>query len=381
MNGEGTLMNAITVIEESADAPAPEINAPELDPTSAEAFAEKMLGIINSSGLALMISIGHRTGLFDTMGRLSPSTSERIAEAAGLNERYVREWLGAMVTGGIIEYAPADSAYHLPPEHAALLTRAAAPNNLAVTAQFVSLLGAVEDRIVECFRNGGGVAYSAYPRFHEVMAEESSQTVLAALLDSILPLAPEAVERLHAGAKVLDVGCGSGRALNLMAKSFPTSRFTGFDFSEEAIAAAKREAARQGLTNVRFEVKDVAALDIYGQYDLITAFDAIHDQAHPAKVLKGIANALRPYGTFLMQDIRGSSHVHKNLDQPVAPFLYTISCMHCMTVSLASGGDGLGAMWGEEKALEMLADAGFHNVEVKQLPHDFMNNFYIASWS
>jgi SAM-dependent methyltransferase len=327
-----------------------------------------------------MVSIGHRTGLFDTMADLQPSTSERLAAAARLNERYVREWLGAMVTGGIVEYDGESGAYSLPPEHAGLLTRAASPNNLAVTAQFVSLLGSVEDRVLECFRNGGGVPYSAYPRFHAIMAEESSQTVLAALVDAILPLAPGVVEKLRAGAmEVLDVGCGSGRALNLMAQTFPASRFTGFDFSEEGIANARHEAERLGLTNVRFEVKDVAALDVEGQYDLITAFDAIHDQAYPARVLKGIANALRAGGTFLMQDIRGSSHVHKNFDQPLAPFLYTISCMHCMTVSLASGGDGLGAMWGEEVALKMLADAGFKRVEVKQLAHDFMNNFYIAA--
>jgi 2-polyprenyl-3-methyl-5-hydroxy-6-metoxy-1,4-benzoquinol methylase len=346
--------------------------------SKADAFVEKMLGVFNGSAIALMTSIGHRTGLFDTMSSLSPSTPAEIALAAGLNERYVREWLGAMVTGQVIEHDAARGTYSLPPEHAAFLTRAASPNNLAVTTQFVSVLGSVEDRIVECFRNGGGVPYSEFPRFHEVMAEESAQTVIAGLMDSILPLVPGLVQDLRAGIDVLDVGCGSGRALNFMAKAFPRSWFWGFDFSEEGITSAKREAERQGLTNVRFEVRDVAALDEREQYDLVTAFDAIHDQAHPARVLSGIIDALRPTGTFLMQDIRGSSHVHKNDDQPVAPFLYTISCMHCMTVSLASGGDGLGAMWGTEKALAMLADAGFRSVEVKQLPHDFMNNFYIA---
>ena len=350
----------------------------QVDQAKAEAFAEMMLGIINGSALALMTSIGHRTGLFDTMSNLSPSTPAQIAVAARLNERYVREWLGAMVTGQIVLHDAARGTYSLPPEHAAFLTRAGSPNNLAVTTQFVSIMGSVEDRIVECFRKGGGVPYSEFPRFHEVMAEESAQTVIAGLIDSILPLVPGLVEDLRAGIDVLDVGCGSGRALNFMAKAFPRSWFTGFDFSEEGITAAKREAERQGLTNVRFEVKDAAAIEDSEQYDLVTAFDAIHDQAHPARVLKGIIDALRPTGTFLMQDIRGSSHVHKNDDQPIAPFLYTISCMHCMTVSLASGGDGLGAMWGAEKALEMLADAGFESVEVKQLPHDFMNNFYVS---
>lgn len=350
-----------------------------LNEQEAEAFAERMLDILNSGALALMTSIGHRTELFDTMAILPPATSGQIAEAAGLNERYVREWLGAMVTGQIVQYNPDEETYHLPAEHAAWLTRAATPDNLALFAQNIGVLGSVEDDIIECFYNGGGVPYSAYPRFQEVMAEDSGQTVAAALVESILPLVPGLVESLQNGIHVLDVGCGRGRALNLMAQAFPNSHFFGYDFSEDGIAAAQAEAEQMNLSNVHFEIKDVTTIDAREQYDLITAFDAIHDQAYPAKVLKNIITALRPEGIFLMQDIAGSSHVHNNMDHPIAPMLYTISCMHCMTVSLAQGGEGLGTMWGEEKALEMLAEAGFTKVEVKQLPHDFTNNYHIAA--
>jgi 2-polyprenyl-3-methyl-5-hydroxy-6-metoxy-1,4-benzoquinol methylase len=355
------------------------MNSQALDQKKAEKFAEKMIGVLNGGALALMTSIGHRTGLFDILADLPHSTSQQIADATGLNERYVREWLGAMVVGGIIDYDPRDRTYTLPQEHAAALTRAASPNNLATTAQFISLLGNVEDQIVESFRKGGGVPYSAFPRFHELMAEESNQTVVAALIDHILPLAPGMIERLNEGIEVLDVGCGSGNALILMARMFPKSRFTGFDFSEEAIARARAEADRLGLSNINFEAKDVATLNGGPRFKLITAFDAIHDQADPARVLSGISNALLDDGIFLMQDIAGSSHLDKNYDHPVAPFLYTISCMHCMTVSLAQNGAGLGTMWGLEKASQMLADAGFTKLEVKQLPHDIMNNYFIAA--
>jgi 2-polyprenyl-3-methyl-5-hydroxy-6-metoxy-1,4-benzoquinol methylase len=351
----------------------------QFDQERAEAFAGRMVDVLNSGAIALMTSIGHRTGLFDAMAGLPPSTSEQIASAANLNERYVREWLGAMVVGRIVEHNSQDGTYHLPREHAAFLTRAASPDNIAVTAQFVPLMGSVEDRIVERFREGGGVPYSAFPRFHEVMAEDSGQTVVSALFESILPLVPGLTERLEAGIEVLDVGCGSGRALNLMACAFPNSRFTGYDFSEEAIARARAGAEEYGTTNVRFEVKDAASLDEKARYDLITTFDAIHDQARPAAVLKGISDALRPDGVYLMQDIAGSSHVHNNMDHPLGPFLYTVSTMHCTTVSLAQGGEGLGTMWGEEKAREMLQEAGFTSVEVKQLPHDFANSYYIVT--
>jgi SAM-dependent methyltransferase len=352
--------------------------AKTINEAEANAFAEWMLDTINKAAAALMISVGHRTELFDTLADLPHATSERIAKAAGLNERYVREWLGAMVTARVVEHDPTMGTYFLPREHAAFLTRAASPNNFAATMQFIPLLGAVEDGIVECFYKGGGVPYSAYPRFHDVMAEESNMTVVAGLIDAILPLAPGLIEDLRAGIEVADIGCGRGRALILMARTFPESKFTGYDFSEEAIVSARAESARLELSNIRFVIKDAAQIDDSSRYDLVTAFDAIHDQAAPRRVLAAIARSLRPGGVFLMQDIRASSHPHKNLDHPLGTFTYTVSCMHCMTVSLALKGEGLGAAWGEEKALELLTEAGFHDVAVKQLSHDIINNYYIA---
>ncbi len=349
-----------------------------VDQARKESFAESMIDMLNKGALAVMVSIGHRTGLFDAMSRLSPSTSAEIAGEAGLNERYVREWLGAMVTGRVVEFDPEGRIYRLPPEHAAFLTRAAAPDNIAAFTQYIPMMGTVEDQIVECFRKGGGVPYSSYRRFHEVMAEDSGQTVVPALIDHILPLVPGFPENLKKGIEVLDIGCGSGKALNLMAEAFPNSRLTGYDFSKEGIAAGKAEAKKRGLDNLYFEVKDATSIGQLETYDLITAIDAIHDQAKPHDVLPEIHRALRPGGTFLMQDIGGSSHLHKNLDLPMGPFLYSISCMHCMTVSLAEGGAGLGTMWGEEMAREMLVEAGFSRVEIKKLPHDLQNYYYIA---
>jgi SAM-dependent methyltransferase len=350
----------------------------ELDATKVDAFTERMLGTINQGATAVMASIGHRTGLFDTMATLPPSTSQEIASAAGLNERYVREWLGAMVTSGIVEITPETGRFHLPAEHAAALTREASPNNIAAFAQYIPLFGTVEDGIVECFERGGGLPYSAFPRFQEVMADDSGQSVLPALLEHILPLVPGLTARLEAGISVLDVGCGSGRALVLMAATYPRSRFTGYDLSEEGVGLARAEAAKRGLDNVRFETRDAATFDEVGRYALITTFDAIHDQAQPLQVLRNIRRALTADGTYLMQDIGASSHLHENLDHPMGPLLYTVSCMHCMTVSLAEGGAGLGAMWGEQQARAYLAEAGFKSVVVHRLAHDVQNYYYVC---
>lgn len=344
----------------------------------ARKFGDKLVVTLNNAATALMISLGHRTGLFDAMVDLPPSTVGQIAAASAQNERYIREWLGAMVTARIIIYDAETETYRLPPEHAAFLTRPSAPNNLAAMAQYIPLLGSVEDKIVECFQKGGGVPYADFSRFHEIMAEDSGQTVLPALLDSILPLIAGGREMLGRGIELLDVACGSGRAVNLLAREFPHSFFYGYDFSEQAIGAARDDATRLKLKNVRFEVRDVAALDEPNNFDLVTAFDAIHDQTKPLAVLKAINRALRPHGVFLMQDIAASSHVHKNMEHPIAPLLYTISCLRCMTVSLAADGDGLGAMWGEEKALELLAEAGFGTVKIHRLPHDIQNQYYVV---
>jgi len=351
--------------------------AATLDTTRRDAFAERMIGILNGGALSLMISIGHRAGLFDVMSGQGFVTDRALAALAGLHERYVREWLGAMVTGGIVEYERG-AGYRLPAEHAASLTRAARPANLATTAQWIPLLASVEDQVLACFERGGGVPYSSFARFHEVMAEESDQSVVARLCEAILPLVPGLVPALERGADVLDVGCGSGRALNRLAWTYPESRFTGYDVSAEAVSAARAEAAERGLRNVRFEVRDVADLRRRDEFDLVTAFDAIHDQTRPAEVLAAIARALRPEGTFLMQEIRGSSRVEEDALHPLGAFLYTVSCLHCMTVSLAAGGAGLGAMWGVETAKRMLDEAGFAKVDVKTLPHDLLNFYYLA---
>jgi 2-polyprenyl-3-methyl-5-hydroxy-6-metoxy-1,4-benzoquinol methylase len=325
-----------------------------------------------------MLSIGHRTGLFDALKDKEPATSEQIAKWAGLQERYVREWLGAMVTGRIIEFDAAQKTYQLPAAHAALLTRDSPISNFGVTMQWVSVLGNVEDKIINCFRNGGGVPYEEFHRFHEVMAEESGQSVVAALLDHIIPLVKGLPEQLERGIEVVDIGCGSGRAICKLAEAYPKSRFFGYDLCQEAVDAAQQKANERGLKNVKFETSDVAKLGDRDRFDLITAFDAIHDQADPARVLRGIHAALKPTGTFLMQDILASSDLQKNLENPLAPMLYTISCMHCMTVSLSQGGAGLGACWGRELAEKMLREAGFTSVEVHKLPHDEMNYYYVV---
>ena len=349
-----------------------------LDMARTEAFAGQMVGMLTGALTALMVSVAHRTGLFDQLATMGPATSEEIAKSTGMNERYIREWLGNMTTARIMEHDAANGTYWLPAEHAASLTRAAGPGNLATMAEFISLFGNVEDQIVDCFKNGGGVPYASFPKFQQLMAQESAQIFDATLLDVTLPLAAGLKDRLAEGIDAADVGCGKGHAINLMAQAFPKSRFTGYDFSEEGVAAGKAEAMAMGNANATFEQKDVAQLDVSQQFDLITAFDAIHDQAQPRNVLKGIYDALKSGGVFLMADIAGHSTHAGNMENPMAPMMYAVSTFHCMTVSLALGGEGLGTMWGEQKAVELLNEAGFTDVSIERVEGDIMNAYYVC---
>lgn len=357
----------MTTIEETA-----------VDQAAVEEFAGRMFEVVNHGFVSLLCSIGHRTGLFDTLALVGPATSAELAAAAGLEERYVREWLGGTACAGIVEHDGQDATFRLPAAHAACLTTAAGPEDLSRLAQFVPLMARVEDRVVRCFQEGGGLSYADYPRFHALMAEDSAAVADALLVDAVLPLVDGLTERLRAGIDVADVGCGSGHAVNVLARTFPASRFVGLDREEEAVAAGRAEAAAWGLANARFEVADAARWDEPAAYDLVTAFDAVHDQAEPARVLAAVAGALRPGGTFVMVDARASSELADNLDLPHGPFLYGVSLLHCLPVSLGLGGAGLGTAWGEQRALAMLAEAGLGEVEVKQVEGDWFNSYYVA---
>ncbi|KGN41207.1 class I SAM-dependent methyltransferase [Knoellia aerolata] len=342
----------------------------------APAIVERLVQVLNDGAIAVLAGIGHDTGLFETLATLPPASSQQVADAAGLDERYVREWLGGVVTAGLVDYDAATGEYALGEENAPFLTGPSA-DNLARSMRLIGLMGSVSPLVVDRFRTGGGLSYDDYPRFVEIQSEDSRAVNDGSLVDTIIPLTG-LVNRLHDGIAVADVGCGAGHAVNLLAREFPRSRFCGYDFGAEAIAVAREEAREWGLTNAVFVECDVATGIDTGAFDLVTAFDAIHDQAHPAQVLANIHSALRPGGTFLMVDINASSHLDRNRDLPWASFLYGVSLVHCMSVSLGQGGDGLGTVWGVELAERMLHEAGFGEVTRHEIEADPFNAYFVA---
>src|SRR5215831_19044444 len=242
-------------------------------------FAGRFIGILNDAMLVSMIELGRRTGLFSALAQ-GPGTSDEIADRAGLNERYVREWLGALVTANIANYEPAASTYSLPPA-AALCLSGRGPIPAPALAQLNILLTRYIEPVAEAFRQGGGVPYSDYrPEFTELMASLSRDGYDQLLIPAWLPLAPGLTSKLQTGARVADVACGSGHALVVLAKAFPNSRFVGYDQDEQAIARGRAEAANEGLENLTFEQHDVASLLVDKSFDVVFVFDAIHDMAN-----------------------------------------------------------------------------------------------------
>jgi SAM-dependent methyltransferase len=350
---------------------------PTIDEQAVREFATKLLGLYTGSSLTYMLAIGHATGLFETAARGSGSSAD-IARRAGLDERYVREWLSAMVTGGIFTYDPANGAYALPTEHALCLT---GPNarNLAPLGRLFTLLGKHVPAVTECFSRGGGVpAANFVPDFYDALDDIWRRIYDSSLIDGFLAAAPPVVARLQAGARVADIGCGTGHAVALMARAFPRSTFVGYDVSEHAIEAARAEAEEMGLANARFDVLDVAKLPPNPRFDVITAFDAIHDQVDPAGVLRRVYEALEPDGMFFAVEFKFSSKLEDNVGNPFAALYSGLSVMYCMTVSLAEGGCGLGSMWGTQRAQAMLTDAGFRHIEVFDSPRP-QNCLYLCN--
>ena len=345
------------------------------DPAKAEAFAGRLMPILAGGIQSYLVDLGARTGLFAAAAE-GPATSDDLAERADLVERYVREWLGAVVTAGIMEYDPAHATYTLPPEHAALLV---GPASMATTATANTVLARHVPELARVFREGGGIPYADYsPDFTDAMDGMSRGGYDQFLLEQYLPMAPGLADRLTAGARAADVACGSGHALVVLAQAFPQSVFTGYDSDEHALGRARKEAADQGLTNLTFELADVGHLDVGQPFDAVFMFDALHDQVDPAGVLERIGANLAPDGVFLLREPHAADSLEDNMGNPMAAVQYSVSVMHCLTVSLAHAGAGIGLAFGEGHARRLLTDAGFADPQLHPAPGQPFDVVYVT---
>jgi ubiquinone/menaquinone biosynthesis C-methylase UbiE len=360
-----------------------------MDNNKRENFLKKMTDLLNNGALNLALAIGYRTGLFDVLDGLdSPKTVSAIAEKAGLNAKYVKEWLGVMVCGRIVELTVGDAGedlFFFPKEHGDLMATRSGHDNIGLYTQEIPLLTTCAmDPVVQGFKSGEGIGYDHYPKFQDFMSQLANAKHQQVLIDQFLPSIEngQLIQRLEAGIRVCDIGCAEGIALMLMAKAYPASEFVGMDISEEVIKKAETSAKQRGLRNVTFLQTDATTLKedrtLERSFEYVTAFDVIHDLSRPLEALEGVYSILIPGGLFSMVDIAASSSLSENKTHPMGSFLYTVSLMHCMPVGLVEGGKGLGMMWGHQKAVEMLKEAGFKQVEVVEIPTDSFNSHFFC---
>lgn len=359
-----------------------------LDNEKIQAFGGRMLTFLNNGALTLMISIGHKLGIFEAMAVMPSASSHQLAHATKLHERYVREWLATMFVGGIVSMADTDDKnddhrYYLSPEHAAFLTWGRGPENIAVLSQYISILSSFEEKSIHCFKTGTGIPTNEFGDLKSIMAADSAQTIASSLVDWILPLGEALViPGLKSGIDVLEVECGTGINLITLAKEYPRSWFTGYDSSPANIALAREAYEREKLQNIRFKCLQITESSESSAYDLITCFGGLVETGNAKNVVKRIYQALRLGGTFLLQDVAASSDAKANRGHPAGPLLYTISVMFSVPSTIFKTGndeEAVGIMWGNDRALSLVRDVGFKCDGVRQLPDDLCNVFFFCS--
>jgi len=342
--------------------------APPIDHERVHRFVETLVNDVGTAMRGGLCYIGDKLGIFKALADAGKVTASELAQRTNLNERYLREWLHAMVTAEYVYYDPWSKTYFLPPEHALALANEDFPFFVGGFMEMIVPTVSMAPRVAEAFRTGKGVPQADYPpEMFESIERGTMPWYRNKLVQEWIPTMPSVQKKLQNGCEAADTGCGGGLALITMAKAFPKSHFYGFDSHAGSLERARRNAENAGVADrVKFEVLDCKYLP-ERKFDFVTSFDVIHDSVDPLGVLKSVCKSLRPDGTYLWLEMNCSHEVSENIN-PVGRFLYSVSTLYCMTVSLAHEGAGIGAAMGEPKARELAQQAGFSHF--RRLPID-----------
>lgn len=333
--------------------------AAELRPDLLEAFAGKILNDMGAAASGALVVLGDRLGIYRALAAAGPTTSAGLAQDSGLDERYLREWLCAQAASGYICCDPEAGRFWLSPEQAAVFARSDHPAAMSGGFYTISALYHDEPMVAEAFRSGAGISWGDHHNCLFCGVERFFRPGYAAnLVQSWIPALDGVEEKLRAGARVADIGCGHGISTILMARAYPASSFTGFDIHEGSIESARHHAAEAGIANVDFQV--ASAKNFPGRdYDLATVFDALHDMGDPVGAAGHIRESLRPDGTWMIVEPMAGDSLADNLN-PVGRMYYSASTMVCTPGSRSQEvGLALGAQAGEKRLREVVLEGGF----------------------
>ena len=347
-----------------------------MDNKKVESMAFRVVGDMGGAFTMALGYVGDRLGLFKAMAGAGPLTSAELARKTNLNERYVREWLRSMVASEYIDYDPLLEKYVMTEEQAFVLADEDSPMFVGGGFHFTTPSICNMPKILEAFRKGGGISYSdigeEIPEAIERFFKPGYRHFLA---KEWLGAVPGLVTKLERGASIVDVGCGCGQSTIAMAKAFPKSRVLGIDYDARSIERARRLAATEKAGNVMFIQATADQIPRNQKYDLVCSFDCIHDMVDPKGTLRVIREVLADDGVYVWSEPNASDNAYENRN-PVGKAFHAISPLHCMTVSLAHNGEGLGTVIGEKGARALAQEAGFSRFE--RLPIDNPFNQFFA---
>jgi SAM-dependent methyltransferase len=334
----------------------------EMDQTKLDEFLGSVVGDLGSAASAVLVRIGDRLGLYKAMAGAGPLTPAELAERTGTAERYVSEWLGNQAAGGYVSYDPATSRFELPEEQAFVLADETSPALMLGGFDLIGTFFADEGKILDAFRTGDGVGWHEHDASLFPACERFFRPLyLGSLVQEWIPALTGVEDRLGAGIAVADVGCGLGTSTIALAHAYPNSTFTGFDYHDVSIAAARKAAAEAGVGDrVTFEV--ASAADFPGQYDLVCFFDCLHDMGDPVGAAAHVRDALTEDGTWLLVEPMAGD-TPEDGHNPVGRVYLAASTILCMPSALAQHGPhALGNQVGEERWRKLLGEAGLTHV-------------------
>ncbi|MCG8311642.1 MAG: class I SAM-dependent methyltransferase [Pseudomonadales bacterium] len=334
------------------------------DESKLDAFIGKLVSDIGGAMAIAPVRIGGELGLYQAMSELGWVTSQQLADATDCAERYIREWLCHQVASGYVEYNPGNRSFLLPPEHAMALANPSSPAYMLPGFAVAASLSENKTPVAEAFRTGEGVsADSQSGCLYCSIAEFFRPGYRSHLLDEWLPALDGVVEKLDAGAKVVDIGCGHGHTTRIMAEAFPNSEFIGVDIDAASIASAKQHASfssigdKEHTDNIRFECASAQDFDIK-DVDFICCFDALHDMGDPVAASQQIYRSLKPGGTWMIVEPFAHDKLEDNIS-PMSRLSYAASTMSCVPAALSQdGGFALGAQAGQAKLRDVVVDQG-----------------------
>ena len=346
---------------------------PEIDfPKAIREFAKRVFDNMSGMVVSGMIYLGHHLGLYTALHDAGPMTSGGLAAKTGLHERWVREWLRGQAAAGLLDYQ-GEERFAMSPIAALVLANERSPAFAAGAFAALPHQMKILEQLLECFETGIGLPYDAFgPEGAKGVEGMLAPWFRSMLVPIALPRLEGVVPKLEAGATVADIGCGTGVALIEMAKTYPRSQFHGYDISVHAIAHATVNGREAGLSNVTFHDARRDPLPEDASFDVITAFDCMHDMTHPADALRAVRRSLKPDGTCFIADINGKPTFEENLERnPMAAMMYGFSVLSCMSSALSlPDGAGLGTLgFTEPVARQMAVDVGFTRFQ----RHDFEN--------